>query len=181
MPAARHRNPARPLMAVHRGNVRLRGLAARDHALHAAHLLRLTAQDRRARFNTALSDDAILAYSRNLDWRHVWVFGAFVDGTLRGLAELIPDKQGKEAELSVSVERAYQHAGIGKLLSLAMVLIARRTGIGTIHIFHVPGNLGMRALARDLGATTIVEPGLLEGVVSLRAGPTPHLGEARMR
>lgn len=155
----------------HQGKLRLRGLSGRDRPLHTAHLLRLTPEDRRARFHSAIGDHAVIAYSRGLDWRHAWVFGAFVDGTLRGVSELVPLQARAEAELSVSVEKPYQHLGIGKMLLLALILAARRTGIRTIHMLYVRENDRMRALARDLGARTIPGYDALEGVVTVAEKP----------
>ncbi|MBU3029903.1 GNAT family N-acetyltransferase [Paracoccus marinaquae] len=159
------------LSPAHLGKLRLRGLTARDRRLHTAHLLRLSAEDRRARFHSAISDKAVIAYSRGLDWNHAWVFGAFVDGTLRGVGELVPLEGTDEGELSISVEKPYQHMGIGKMLTLALILAARRTGIGTVRMLYVHGNQRMRALARDLGAKTIAAPGVLEGVVTVAEKP----------
>ena len=151
--------------------VRLQGLLARDRPLHTAHLLRLTREDRRARFNASMSDKAIAAYSRDLDWSRAWIFGAFVEGVLRGVGELVPNAAGDQAELAISVERPFQHMGIGKMLSLALVLVARRTGIGTIRILYVPGNDSMRALVRALGARTHSDDGMIEGVFTVPPKP----------
>lgn len=161
----------RDLLWDHGGGIRLRGLLARDRRLHTAHLLRLSSEDRRARFNGAISDKAVIAYSRSLDWSRAWVFGAFVDGVLRGVGELLPAPGGDQGELSISVERAYQHNGIGKMLSLALVLVARRTGMDTIRILYVRNNERMRALVRGLGARTSIEPDLIEGVMTLPPKP----------
>lgn len=157
------------------GRVRLRGLGRRDGDIHAQHLLRLSPEDRRARFHSALSDKAVVAYARGLDRSRAWVFGAFVDGRLRAVGELIPLEGTTEGEVSISVEKAYQHAGIGKMLMLALILIARRTGMTAIRMIYVRGNDRMRALASDVGARTEVSPGVLEGIktITARLHPDP--------
>lgn len=161
----------RPSGASDRNRIRLRGLTARDRDLHSAHLLRLTPEDRRARFHSALSDKSIISYSRGLDWNKVFVFGAFIDGTLRAVGELIPlDKPG-EAELSISVEKTYQQAGIGKMLMLALILAARRSGLNTVRIVYVRENERMRALASDVGARNAMSPGIMEGIVTIPRQP----------
>ena len=102
--------------------IRLRGLEGRDRHDHAAHLLRLSPEDRRARFHAALTDDAIRAYSDGVDWDHALIFGAFVGGVLRGLGELIPWPARDQGEASFSIEQPFQQIGLGKRLVLATVL-----------------------------------------------------------
>lgn len=149
------------------GKVHLRGLLARDRPLHTAHLLRLTPEDRRARFHSVLGDKAIIAYSSSFDWQNSWVFGAFVCGTLRGAGELVPLGNGTEAELSISVEQDYQHIGIGKQLMLALILVARRIGLQKLHIIYTPDNQRMRTLARSLGARHEPSWDLVDDIVTI--------------
>lgn len=138
----------------------LRGLTRRDQRQHAAHLLRLSREDRRARFHVTTKDEAVEAYSRGLDWQRGLIFGLFVDGVLRGVGELIG--QGETAEISLSVEAPWQHAGFGRTLALALILAARRTGVTEITMSFLSDNLPMRALSRDMGAvagplSTVIE------------------------
>lgn len=132
--------------------LRLRGLTAEDQPQHAAHLKRLSSEDRYSRFQGVVSDDAIDAYSRGLDWNRVLIFGVFVDRTLRAVGELLGEPGGAEAEIAVSVETDYQHIGFGKQLVLAMVLAARAIGVERIVISFLYDNSGMRGLAKDIGA-----------------------------
>lgn len=150
----------------------LRGLTRRDQAQHAAHLLRLSREDRRARFHVTTRDEAVEAYSRGLDWRHDLIFGLFVDGVLRGVGELI--RQGDTAEISLSVEAPWQHGGFGRTLALALILAARRTGITEISMSYLSDNRQMRALSRDMGAVAgplapVIE--LVKTIPPLRTGP----------
>lgn len=164
------------------GGVRLRGLNARDWRQHADHLQRLTPEDRRARFHSAIGDAAIQGYARHMDWRRAFVFGVFVRGTLRAVGELIPmDDPGRttqRAEVSVSVERPYQQSGFGKMLMLAMFLAARKLGIRRLHMLWHSDNDRMRALARDVGARTRCLGGVMEGVVMLPGHDLPPRIEA---
>ena len=139
------RHPAPP-------KVVLRGLTRRDQSQHAAHLLRLSREDRRARFHVSAKDEAVEAYSRGLDWQHDLIFGLFVDGILRGVGEMI--RAGDTAEISLSVEAQWQHAGFGRTLALALVLAARRVGVTEINMSFLSDNRSMRALSRDLGAVS---------------------------
>ena len=65
--------------------VELRGLTEYDAKEHAGHLKRLSPQDRRLRFHSMMSDNAVALYSRRMDWQHALAFGIFIDGTLRGV------------------------------------------------------------------------------------------------
>ena len=72
------------------------------------HLLRLDADSRRNRFGGAVSDEFIINYielSLGLD---AVIHGFFVDGALRGVAELRPLGRGfaEEAEAAFSIETA---------------------------------------------------------------------------
>ncbi|MCS5601694.1 MAG: GNAT family N-acetyltransferase [Paracoccus sp.] len=155
--------------------IRLRGLEGRDRHDHAAHLLRLSPEDRRARFHAALTDDAIRAYSDGVDWDHALIFGAFVGGVLRGLGELIPWPVRDQGEASFSIEQPFQQIGLGKRLVLATVLAARRAGLGRIHMDFIGDNRAMRALARDVGAVSGRSDGIIHAIKDiprrgLRAG-----------
>ena len=152
----------------------LRGLTRRDQAQHAAHLLRLTREDRRARFHVTTRDEAIEAYSRGLDWQHDLIFGLFVDGVLRGVGELI--REGDAAEISRSVEAPWHHGGFGRTLALALVLAARRVGVTEISMSFLSDNRQMRALSRDLGAVSGPLSSVIESVKTIppaRTEPAP--------
>ncbi|MFV0385892.1 GNAT family N-acetyltransferase [Paracoccus sp. (in: a-proteobacteria)] len=146
----------------------VRGLEARDAPRLAAHLLRLSPADRASRFHAGMSDSAIAAYVAQIDWKKVYIFGAFIRGTLRGVAELVPDQDAKSGEIAVSVETKVQHAGLGRLLVLAAMLAGRRIGATTLRLQYQPGNHTMRSLARDMGAR-MGKPG--ECVISLPPVP----------
>lgn len=162
----RRQDPAQP-------KVVLRGLTRRDQAQHAAHLLRLSREDRRSRFHVATKDEAVEAYSRGLDWQHDLIFGLFVDGILRGVGEMI--RQGDSAEISLSVEAQWQHSGFGRTLALALILAARRVGVTEINMSFLSDYRSMRALSRDLGAVSGPLAPVIDSVKTIpaRGGPAP--------
>ncbi|TRW97774.1 GNAT family N-acetyltransferase [Paracoccus sp. M683] len=167
---------ARPLRGLglltrHPGQLRLRGLGRRDAAQLAAHLLRLPPEDRRARFHGGMNDFAVNGYVNRIDWPHVYIFGAFVAGDLRAVAELVPLSGETAGEVAVSVEPQYQHAGLGKLLVLATMLAARRIGLARIVLAYLSRNTAMQALARDMGARTMTRGPVIEATITL-PGPT---------
>src|SRR6187397_811338 len=82
------------------------------------HLLRLDKDSRRNRFGGAVSDEFIENYielSLGLD---AVIHGFFVDGILRGVAELRPLGNGfaEEAEAAFSIETQWQSNGVGTAL-----------------------------------------------------------------
>ncbi|WP_294925278.1 GNAT family N-acetyltransferase [uncultured Paracoccus sp.] len=147
--------------------VELRGLTEYDAKEHAGHLKRLSPQDRRLRFHSMMSDNAVALYSRRMDWQHALAFGIFIDGTLRGVGELLVADGSDDGEISVSVEHRFQKAGLGRVLVSALVLAGRRIGLKTAHMYFVPGNERMRALSRAVGAKPTFAGGVVESVIDL--------------
>lgn len=166
-PSALH-GPA--LLTGHPGRFQIRGLDRRDAPLLAAHLLRLSPEDRRTRFHGALHDDAINAYVARIDWRRAYVFGAIVGTELRGVAELIVESDSR-GEIAVSVEPHFRHDGLGRLLVIAAMLAARRLGLRQLLLTYQHGNTPMVTLARDLGARTERRYQTVEAVITLPSSP----------
>jgi hypothetical protein len=92
-----------------------RKLSAAERGKLRDHLLRLSRPDRVLRFFGALSDAAVAAYCDDIDWDRGYVIGCFIDGTLRGVAELRFDGSTwpTRVEAAVSVETEWQDHGIG--------------------------------------------------------------------
>ena len=148
-------------------DIELRPLTKRDAAIHAEHLKRLPPEDRRTRFFLAMNDAAITSYSDHIDWKAAFVVGAFIDGTLRGVGELSePNAQG-EAEIALTVEPAYRHAAIGRILLAAMLVAAEAEGVTTARLLFLRENDAMRRLAGDIGARLSSASGVTEALVPL--------------
>lgn len=163
------------LLTGHPGRFQIRGLDRRDAPLLAAHLLRLSPEDRRTRFHGALHDDAVTAYVDRIDWRRAYVFGAIVGTELRGVAELIVESDSR-GEIAVSVEPDFRHDGLGRLLVIAAMLAARRLGLKQLLLTYQPGNTPMVTLARDLGARTERRHQAVEAVITLSPQPPTETG-----
>src|SRR6185295_18038910 len=82
------------------------------------HLLRLDQESRRNRFGGAVSDEFIRNYTELSLGLDAVMHGFFVDGTLRGVAELRPIGGGTpdEAEAAFSIEKPWQSNGVGTAL-----------------------------------------------------------------
>ncbi|MGE0750645.1 MAG: GNAT family N-acetyltransferase [Variibacter sp.] len=132
----------------------IRKLLPADHVAYREHLLRLDPQSRRSRFSGAVSDEFIRNYaalSRNLD---TVIHGFFVDGELRGVAELRPlgDAFAQEAEAAFSIERSWQSHGVGAALLRRTLLSARNRRIRLLYMACLAENKVMQRLARKFDA-----------------------------
>ena len=141
---------------------------------YRAHLLRLDPESRRNRFGGGVSDSFIENYvevSRGLDGV---LHGFFVDGELRGVAELRP--LGKvfafEAEAAFSIEKPWQSLGIGNVLLERTLLAARNRSIKLLHMACLADNKRMQQLALKFDAELTFDFGSVVGEVTA-PHPTP--------
>jgi len=138
------------------------------------HLLRLDKESRRNRFGGAVSNEFIENYielSLGLD---AVIHGFFVDGILRGVAELRPLGHGfaDEAEAAFSIETPWQSNGVGTALLERTLLAARNRGIKLLHMACLVNNARMIELARKFEAELKFDFGSVIGEVEA-AHPTP--------
>ena len=138
------------------------------------HLLRLDVESRRNRFGGAVSDEFIHNYielSLGLD---AVIHGFFVDGILRGVAELRPIGSGfpEEAEAAFSIEKPWQSHGVGTALLERTLLAARNRGIKLMHMACLANNRRMIDLARKFEAELKFDFGSVIGEVEA-PHPTP--------
>lgn len=145
----------------------LRGLNAADSEQHLAHLLRLSPESRYSRFQRAMGDAALQSYSDGIDWHSTMAFGVFEGEVLRGMAELFPFEDGSGGEVAISIEEAYQHFGLGRLLVLALQLMARRMGMRSLRLVYQNENDGMKSLLDAMGASAQWGPDGAMAVLSI--------------
>ena len=104
----------------------VRRLWPADMPLLRDHLLRLDSLSRHERFGGGMSDDFLIRYAQNCFGEGDLVFGAFIDGVMRGAAELrsneaiwseqAPFQRHIHAEAAFSVEEPYRRRGVGETL-----------------------------------------------------------------
>src|SRR6267154_1290815 len=125
------------------------------------HLLRLDAESRRNRFGGAVSDAFIHKYIALPIGLDAVIHGYFVDGVLRGVAELRPLGPGltDEAEAAFSIETPWQSNGVGTALLERTLLAARNRGIKLLHMACLANNRRMVDLARKSDAAVGVARG----------------------
>jgi len=146
------------------------------------HMLRLDSGSRHQRFGGGMSDEFIAHYAENCFGRGDLVFGAFVDGNLRGAGELrskaaiwseqAPFQRHIHAEAAFSVEEDFRRRGIGEQLFGRIVRAASNHGVETIEIVCQPDNVGMMHLASKFKTHFTFEENQFTGRLTARR-PTP--------
>ncbi len=144
------------------------------------HVLRLDADSRHSRFAGGVSDDFVRNYvdlSISLD---AVVHGFFLDGVMRGAAELRPLGLNlpRQAEAAISVEKPWQSHGVGSALLRRTLLTARNRGYRLLHMACLAENYRMQQLARKFDAELSFDFGSVVGEVeSSRATPLSLMRE----
>jgi GNAT superfamily N-acetyltransferase len=149
------------------------------------HLLRLDRDSRHTRFSGAISDEFIARHAATATGFGVVVHGFFVDGTLRGAAEL--RRKGTkgmmlgsdEAEAAFSIEQEWQSNGVGTVLLERTLLSARNRGIKHLRMDCLADNRRMQQLARKFEAGLSFDFGSVVGKVAPpRSTPLSLMREA---
>lgn len=138
------------------------------------HLLRLDPDSRRSRFGGAADDAFIRHYVTVSFGLDAIIHGFFVDGELRGAAELRPvrSRVDADAEASFSIEQPWQSHGIGSALLAHTLLAARNRRIRRLHMICLADNRRMQQLARKFDAELSFEQGSVIGELE-SPYPTP--------
>jgi GNAT superfamily N-acetyltransferase len=121
----------------------IRKLWVGEAELYRGHLLRLDSESRRNRFGGAVSDDFIRRYCEPSALSGAIVYGFFVDGVLRGAAELRLLESAGDAEVALSIERAWQSQGVGTALLEHLLLVADSADLA-LAMLDVPSQLAKR-------------------------------------
>jgi len=134
------------------GNIRV--LTPADRREFTEHLLRLDAASRRDRFNGVTDENFVKTYAARCFSGKTVVFGYLEDGAIHAAAELhhLDGEAKGEGEIAFSVEKNFQHKGIGSLLFGHLVALARHLGYMRLSVTTHSGNEAMKALARKFNA-----------------------------
>jgi GNAT superfamily N-acetyltransferase len=146
---------------------------AEAHA-YRDHLLRLDLESRRNRFCGAIADDTIRSYAATARGPDVVLHGFFVDGVLRGAADLriVRPLDLQEAEAAFSIEKPWQSHGVGSALLERTRLSARNRGIKHVQVSCLMENRRMQHLARKFEADITFDFGSVIGTME-NPRPTP--------
>ena len=118
------------------------------------HLLRLDGISRITRFGRGVSDEWLKGYSLETDWLRGAVLGCWIEGRLRGVAELRRAGPGwsPAAETAVSIEAPFQNNRLGSVLARRIGLVARNRGVRMLQITTLATNVRMLRILSRLGA-----------------------------
>jgi len=155
------------------GNGMIRKLWFGETRKYRDHLLRLDEESRRRRFGGLVSDQHIRNHVEGTKGFDAVLHGYFVDGILRGAAELrfLGSRiLSREAEAAFSVEPPWQSHGIGSVLLERLLLTARNRGVKFLHLACLADNTRMQQLARKFDAELSFDFG---GVVGELETPRP--------
>jgi GNAT superfamily N-acetyltransferase len=138
------------------------------------HLLRLDPESRRNRFGGAISEEFIRNYVTVSICLDAVIHGFFVDGVLRGAAELraLGSALPHEAEVAFSIEAPWQNHGVGTALLARTLLAARNRGMKLLHMACLADNRRMQQLAEKFDAELTWDFGSVIGEVET-SHPTP--------
>lgn len=152
----------------------IRKLWIGEAEIYRDHLLRLDAESRRNRFAGSVSDEFVHGYADLSFGIDAVIHGFFVDGTLRGAAELRPIGLPitHEAEAAFSIEKPWQSHGVGSLLLERTLLAARNRGLKFLHMACLADNKRMQQLARKYEAELSFDFSSVVGEVATPR-PTP--------
>jgi ribosomal protein S18 acetylase RimI-like enzyme len=147
-------------------NVRTRELGPDERPQLLAHLLALSPDDRRLRFEHALSDDGIRHYVDGIDFSRDAVFVVTGDNlAIVGAAHLA--RQDGHAQLGISVLPQCRGRGIGGALLERCATRARNWGVGVMFMNCLVENVAMMHLARRQGLKIAVSGPEAEAFVRL--------------
>ncbi len=132
---------------------------------YAEHLLRLDPESRRRRFSGAVSDECVRRHAASAHGLGVVIHGFFVEGVLRGSAELrvYNPPLSSEAEAAFGIEQPWQSHGVGSALLERTLLTARNRGIRALHMHCLADNQRMQELARKFDAELSFDFGSVVG------------------
>lgn len=146
----------------------VRRLSVFDQDSFTQHLLRLDADTRHLRFGMIASDEFVMEYARGCARWDVVIYGYFIDGILRGAAELRPlsGDARDEAEVAFSVEAGLRGRGIGSMLFEKIIRAARNHGHKRLYMSCIASNRAMQALARKFAAEITFDQGGTVGIIN---------------
>ncbi|MBX3596424.1 MAG: GNAT family N-acetyltransferase [Rhizobiaceae bacterium] len=147
----------------------VRQLRPSEKPLFRDHLLRLDRESRTDRFNGGTKDEFLISYADRSFSDGTSVIGVVEEGQVIGAAELHekPDPDEPTAEIAFSVEREWQHRGLGGLLFKRLIQTAVGLGYRRLRVTTHANNAAMKALAKRFGAKLTFEFGETVGLIEL--------------
>lgn len=139
-----------------------------DREDYEAHLKRLSPADRRSRFQYPASDAQIEKHVAEFIGGGGHVIGWFIDGQLRGAAEVMIFPDGVTAEAAFEIEPDWRGRGVGAELVARSLLWARNRGVKRLLIHTTRQNTAMLKAAKQNGATFEFDLSDADGVIEAK-------------
>ena len=132
----------------------VRRLWPQEAPLFREHFNSLDAESRAMRFGGAVHESFIDAYVHSAMTGNGLVYGAFVDGELRGVGEIrfLTSSYPWSAEAAFSVEPDWQNRGLGDALLERIIAVARNRAVSGLDLWCRTSNARIRKLAERHGA-----------------------------
>ena len=153
--------------------VLLSPLGPDDRELIRQGFARLSVESRYTRFGqgrSALSEGE-LNYLANIDQRQHVAWGAVVAGKAAGVGRYIRIPGTEAAEVAVTVIDDLQGRGIGKLLLVALIAVARADGIAEIQFEVIPENQVVQNMLLEMNIEVEMVDGLFQDSISVVSLP----------
>jgi RimJ/RimL family protein N-acetyltransferase len=141
-------------------------LTIRDRAALARHFVALGPEDRRLRFGSSLSDSAVRAFVRQLDFNRD-EFHAVLNAEMRILGVVHIARGPGTAELGLSVLESMRGQGIGNAIFAHAVQRLRVIGEREVFVRYLAENQAMMHLARRHGMQIVMDGSDSEGRLML--------------
>lgn len=133
----------------------VRVLGPADLEAYLGHLTRLDGPARALRFSAGVDDSFVLSHCLSRVLTSSCLIGGYVDGVLRGAAEIDVDADQSEGEPALSVEKPYRRKGLGGAMLRLAIAQARDVGIGALRFDVARDNTAMIKLVEASGAQPI--------------------------
>ena len=148
-----------PVIDSHRPSPeKIRRLGEHDRSAVTAHFVALAGDDRRLRFGSTLSTEAIVDYVEGIDFARDAMLGLHDDnGGLIGAAHVALGDA--EAELGISVLPGYRRRGVGSALFSRAVAHVRDRKVSKVFMHCLAENTAMMHIARRCGMEIVVAAG----------------------
>lgn len=127
----------------------------------------MSLESRFARFGQGVSSlsEAELDYLSDVDQRGHVAWGASVESEVAGVGRYIVSKDGRGAEIAITVLDHMQGRGIGRALFAALTAVARHDGVREFCFEAQADNAAVMSLIRGVEITPLVSGGVVERVL----------------
>jgi hypothetical protein len=106
---------------------------------HHAHLLRLDYLDRCLFFSSGTDDHAVDAHCLRLLSSQAIVIGAYDQGRVRASVEIVPDRTGRRAAVTLIAEAEYQFDELAEALMARAHIEAKKHGLERLDFVGMTG------------------------------------------